>query len=111
MTETFNWRSVGTPSGQVSYRVLVAQYGDGYSQEVGDGINTKVQSWPLQFAGSEAEMQQIIDFFDRHAGAKGFFWKPPLGVVGLYKVASHSPSHLGGDTYTVSATFQQKFAP
>ena len=110
MAETFTVRAIGTPAGTATYRVLAAQFGDGYSQEVEDGINNKVQSWPLQFVGSEAEMQAVVDFFDRHAGAKGFNWKPPLSVTGLYKVVSYTPSHLGGDVYTVTATFTQKFA-
>lgn len=111
MTETFKWKATGTPAGQVTLRVLKSQYGDGYSAELADGINNKVQNWPLLFMGSEVEMQEIVDFLDDHAGAIGFFWTPPLGKQGLYKVASYAPSHLGGDVYSVSATFEQKFAP
>ena len=111
MTETFNWRPIGQPAGQATFRVLKAQFGDGYSQEVADGINNEVQSWPLQFVGTRAEVIAIRDFFRRHGGYKGFFWTPPMGEPGLYKVAAYSPVHQGGDVYLISATFEQKFAP
>jgi phage-related protein len=111
MTDTFTWRSIGTPAGQVSFRVRKAQFGDGYSQEVADGINNKVQSWPLQFVGTKAELAPIVAFLDDHAGYAGFFWTPPLGVQGLYKVTAYTPTPLSGDLYTLTATFEQKFAP
>ncbi|MDF4005324.1 phage tail protein [Luteibacter sp. PPL552] len=111
MTETFNWRPIGQPAGQVTFRVLKAQFGDGYSQEAPDGINTKVQSWPMQFQGDEAEVGAIGAFLDRHAGAAGFFWTPPGSVQGIYKVTAYSPAYQGGDVWLISATFEQKFAP
>lgn len=111
MTDTFAWKSVGTPSGTVTFRVSKAQFGDGYSQEVADGINNKSESWPLQFVGTKSQMQPIVDFLDAHAGAVGFFWTPPLGAQGLYKVASYQKAPQGGGIYLLSATFEQKFAP
>lgn len=111
MIDTFTATPTGTPVGQVAFHVLSAQFGDGYSQEAADGINNKVQSWPLTFTGTKVEMQTIVDFFDAHAGWKGFYWTPPLGVQGIYKVTAYSPSPIGGPMYSVTATFEQKFAP
>lgn len=111
MTDTFTWASTGTPSGTVTLRVRTAQMGDGYSQEVGDGINAKVQSWPLIFVGSKAEMLPIVAFLDAHAGYIGFNWTPPLGVQGLYKAPTYAMSPVGGGVYTINVTFQEKFAP
>jgi phage-related protein len=111
MTDTFKWLPIGQPAGQVSFRVRSAQFGDGYSQEVADGINNKVQSWPLQFTGSKAEMQALTDFLDAHGGYRAFYWTPPLGVQGLYKSSSYSPQPQGGPVYIVSATLEQHFAP
>jgi len=111
MTDVFSWRPVGTPSGTSTFRVRKAQFGDGYSQEVADGLNNKVQSWPLQFAGYKAAITPIAAFLDAHAGYMGFFWTPPLGVQGLYKASEYSLTPEGGDFYTLSVTFEQKFAP
>lgn len=110
-TETFRWKPVGQPAGTVTFRRHVAQFGDGYRQVVGDGINKKVQAWPVQFAGTREQMQEIVDFLDRHAGTRSFFWTPPMGVEGYYEVAEYSPSPMGGTAYTVSAKFQQVFRP
>ncbi|NID06658.1 phage tail protein [Luteibacter jiangsuensis] len=111
MAETFTWIPVGTPSGTSTFRLLKSQFGDGYSQEAADGINNKVQSWPLQFFGSGQEIDAITAFLDSHAGAIGFLWTPPRGQQGLYKVTSYAMNPLGGGRYTLSATFEQKFAP
>ncbi|CAG9184298.1 phage tail protein [Cupriavidus respiraculi] len=110
-TETFTWRPVNTAAGQVTLRTRTAQFGDGYSQAVGDGLNNKVQSWPLQFAGLKAEIQAIQDFLDRHGGYRSFLWTPPLGVQGMYRVPEYSPAADKGGIYTLSATFVQAFAP
>lgn len=109
--DTFTWKPIGTPTGTSTFAVKKAQFGDGYSQEAADGINNESQSWPLQFAGSKAEMLALVAFLRAHAGYIGFYWTPPLGVQGIYKAPSFSPTPQGGDVYTVSATFEQKFAP
>jgi len=109
--ETFKWRPIGSPQGTTTLRRLTAQFGDGYRQAAADGINAKVQSWPLQFVGDKGEAQAIIAFFDRHAGFRSFLWTPPLGEQGYYEVVQYSPTPVGGPVYTVSATFQQVFKP
>lgn len=111
MAERFIWRATGQPSGTTTFRRLTAQFGDGYRQVAGDGINNKVQSWPLTFAGSKKEMGALVAFLDKHAGIRSFLWKPPLGDEGLYEAVTHSINPVGGDVYTVSATFQQVFKP
>lgn len=110
-TPTFTWKPTGQPAGSVQLRVRSAQFGDGYSQEVADGINNKTQSWPLTFTGTKAEMQAIIDFLDERAGWQAFYWTPPVGAQGYYKCASYSPAPVGGPVYTVAATFEQRFRP
>lgn len=111
MAETFAWRSINDPQGAVTYRRLVAQFGDGYRQAVADGINNEVQSWPLQFVGTGEEMAQIAAFFRRHVGARSFRWTPPLGVEGWYEVAAFNATPIGGPVFTINATFQQVFKP
>ncbi|VFR79537.1 Phage minor tail protein [plant metagenome] len=110
-TETFTWKAVDTPQGTITFRRLAAQFGDGYRQVAGDGLNGRVQSWPLQFVGDEAEMSSLTGFLNRHAGLRSFFWTPPLGEQGYYEVAGYSASPLGGSLYLVNATFQQVFKP
>lgn len=108
--DTFTWRPLTNPTGTSTFAVLAAQFGDGYSQEAEDGINNETQSWPLTFSGSKAEMQPIVDFFRTHKGAAGFLWTPLMGTQGIYKVVSFTMNEASG-IYTITATFQQKFAP
>jgi len=108
--DTFTWRPLTNPTGTSTFAVLSAQFGDGYSQEAEDGINNETQSWPLTFSGSKAEMQPIADFFRAHKGAAGFLWTPFMGVQGIYKVTTFTMNEASG-IYTITATFQQKFAP
>ncbi|WP_434642624.1 phage tail protein [Achromobacter piechaudii] len=111
MAERFTWRSTGQPAGGTTFRRLTAQFGDGYRQVAGDGINNKVQSWPLTFSGDRSEMGALIAFLDRHAGTASFLWTPPLGVEGYYEAPVYNVMPVGGDVYSVSTTFQQVFRP
>ena len=54
------WRPQGGAEPQVSHRALKAQFGDGYTQRAGDGINTRKEVWPLTFIGSKAEIESNI---------------------------------------------------
>lgn len=110
-TETFTWRPLAGAQGDVILRTLSARFGDGYQQDAADGINNKVQSWPLRFVGDADFIEAIQDFLDRHAGAKSFYWTPPLGVQGRYKVKQYSPAAQAGLVYALTATFEQAFAP
>jgi len=111
MAERFTWRSTGQPTGVTTFRRLTAQFGDGYRQVAGDGINNKVQSWPLTFSVGREEMEALIRFLDRHAGIASFLWTPPLGAEGHYEAPTYNINPVGGDVYSVSATFQQVFRP
>lgn len=110
--ETFTWRTQGQPEGSFNQRVRVAKFGDGYEQVAADGINSEQQSWPLSFSGLEKEMVPLLSFMRRHV-IKSFVWSPPYGKQGLYRVVSDSirATPVGGQVMTVSATFQQSFAP
>jgi len=107
----FTWPLETDPTGEERLRVLTAQFGDGYKQTAGDGINNLVQSWPLQFTGSAAYITEIRDFLRSHGGAKPFLWTPPLGVQGLYDAVDVKVQARGKDWYVLSTTFSQRFAP
>lgn len=111
-TETFTWQPAGPGAqGDIDLRVREAKFGDGYSQAVPDGINNKVQQWPLKFVGDRDTIKAIASFLDRHAGATSFYWTPPLGEQGFYKAAKYSSGPEAKGVYSLSATFQQVFRP
>lgn len=88
-------------------RVLTAQFGDGYSQRVGDGINRIVTEWSLSFASrSITEINNIISFLEARSGVEAFKWTPP-GESTQYAVICPEWSK----TYDspISATIQARF--
>ena len=107
--ETFSWTPLVGMNGSAKYRVLSAQFGDGYQQVAADGINNKIESWPVSFTGTEDEIRPIRDFLDHHAGYQSFYWTPPLGEKGLYRSFDITITPLGGDIYTLSTVFEQAF--
>ena len=109
--ERFTWATEKGADGDVTQRVRTKQSGDGYAQSVEDGINNQSKSWPVVFTGMKDRILEIRRFLDRHKGAKGFLWTPPLGVLGLYKCTGYKPVHRGGQVYAITATFEQTFHP
>ena len=111
MTDTFNWRVLVDASGDVTYKVYTAEFGDGYSQDVAAGINAKRQTWNVTFKGRRVEVLAIIAFLDTQAG-KTFFWKAPLvATVGKYQCLKWSPVDHGGGIWSINMEFKLKFAP
>ena len=108
--ETFTWQTE-RGEGEIKQATRTTKFGDGYAQTVADGINNKSQSWPVTFTGMKSRIKDIMDFIDRHKGAKGFLWEPPLGDLGLYKCNGYKPVHRGGQVYAITATFEQTFHP
>lgn len=109
--ETFNWSPRVNPSQTVTMRNRKAQFGDGYMQVSGDGINPRSQDWDLTFIGLESYIQAIKQFLDRHQGTTAFIWKPPLEDTGLYRCDEYKPSPMGGDNWSLTATFKQAYKP
>lgn len=109
--ETFTWSPRPNASSDTKLRNRKAQFGDGYIQVAGDGLNTKSQEWSLEFVGNSTYIGAIKDFIERHGGTKAFIWTPPLESKGLYRCESYKPTAIGGGNYSLSATFTQAFAP
>lgn len=110
--EQFTWHARNIARGEETQRLRENDYGDGYSQVTGDGINAVTEAWPLTFAGRLAYVDPIRKFLRRHRGGKAFAWTPPAGELGLfcYKTAiGWEPK--GGDFYVLTVTFTTTFHP
>lgn len=110
-TPTFTWLPNVDPNGTIKLRTFGVQFGDGYSMDVGDGLNTKTKTWPLSFDVDDTTATAIIAFFDAQAGYQSFYWTPPLGVQGYYQVKEYGLTPRGSGWNTISATFMQVFRP
>ncbi|VVD64012.1 phage tail protein [Pandoraea pneumonica] len=111
MTDTFIWSPRTNSSGDTTFSVLKAKFGDGYEQRANNGLNNRASSYQLTFVGTESKISAILAFLDAHAGSKSFFWKPPLREQALFVCEKYSGPVKDGDIYTISATFDQTFAP
>lgn len=109
-TPTFTWVVNTSASPTIGYTVRTAQFGDGYAQDAGEGVNNKTESWEVTCVGSDTDINAIMTFMDGLAGYKSFFWTNPLGQLGLYKCKNPSPTELGGNTFQFTGTFTKAYA-
>lgn len=100
-------------------RVLTAQFGDGYSQRMADGINIHNNEWQISFVNQSNATADAIELFLSTAGtltdytAAGntyFLWTPP-GEAVQYKVVCDTwdveyTSHI---SKTINATFRRVY--
>ncbi|PIJ49203.1 MULTISPECIES: phage tail protein [unclassified Erwinia] len=112
--DTFTWRTQiqNGMEGQFNHRVRSVQFGDGYKQVSGDGINPETQSWPISMAGRKSDMLPALAFIRGHT-VRSFIWTPPFGSAGLYRVVADSIrlNPMSSNTMTITATFEQAFSP
>src|SRR5574343_419898 len=66
------------PTGTTEFRVLTAQFGDGYNQRTPDGMNAVKQTWNVQTIPLEADdFETCINFLYGKGGVTAFQWIPP----------------------------------
>ncbi|RXT61644.1 phage tail protein [Pseudomonas syringae] len=114
MAETFDFDVQVGASGDVKQRTWSNDFGDGYTQAGGVGINTKSQAWDVTVTGRFGvgqKLQQVQDFLDRHEGFKSFLWNPPGSGQGRYTANGYKLSTLGAGLHSLSTSFKQTFKP
>jgi phage-related protein len=114
MAETFSFDVRVGASGDVTQKTWENEFGDGYVQAGGIGINTKSESWSISVTGKMKPgevLQNVRDFLDRQEGYKSFVWTPPGGTQGKYRANGYQLATIGAGLQTLSATFRQVFNP
>lgn len=91
------------------FKVRQSQFGDGYQQRVGDGINTNARSWSVSFNNDATTIDTIQAFLDVEKGVTSFTWVPPVGASGRFICAGYSRSIDDYDNETLRATFKEVF--
>jgi phage-related protein len=99
------------PSGDVRFNTTSVKFGEGYEQNAGNGLNPKIQNWPLTWVGSDAEINSIIDFFDAHEGWMSFQWLPPKGPMARFVVKRYTHIPAAAGNAKLNATLEQVFYP
>ena len=106
---TFIWGPGPDPVETKKPRVITAQFGDGYQQRIGDGINKNPRTWSLKFTRLTADIDAIAAFLDSHAGLDAFVWVPPTGPTGKWICAEWSRRVPIRDLHELTATFVEVF--
>lgn len=109
--ERWTWE-VDTGAGpELEFAVKTAQFGNGYAQEVQDGLNAAKEVWNISRFGDLSVLAPMYKFLKRHGGTKAFQWLTPFGEEILVKATNIKMPNQGANTYTLSATFAQVFRP
>jgi phage-related protein len=93
------------------YRVLKNQFGNGYSERAGDGINTIVDTWNVSWDNVNAtDYGTIMTALDSAKGVDYFTWTAP-GDSSSKKwiVAKVTRRMFAGSVFSVTATLDQVF--
>lgn len=110
----FTWRAEVGSSGNGEFAMFSSVFGDGYSQEIPNGLNNETQKWSVVVSskgGSARTVQQVLDFIRAQKG-QPFQWKAPnTAALGWYKCKRYSQSDEGGDYWTLTMEFEQAYAP
>lgn len=112
--EHFTWKIQAASQPTISSKdtVRTAQFGDGYKQVSGAGLNDEVLNYAFSFTGDPATARDIYAFLRRHK-TKSFTFTPPGSELALWRVAADSLQRVTANkrVETVTATFEQAFAP
>lgn len=92
-------------------RVKATSFGDGYNQEVPDGINDLAEKWDISFSNRQKSIIDSIDTFFRENRGKAFDWINPDGVVIKVKCKQWTKTVNHSMDASLSATFTQDFEP
>ncbi|MDF3842666.1 phage tail protein [Pseudomonas citronellolis] len=109
--ETFTWEPDDEASADGTFKTNKSQFGDGYAQVSGDGLNAEEAPWSLSFGGLADEVGPIIAFVRRHGGYQSFLWTPPGGGLGLYRCPSYREQRKPGGVVVLSLTFERAYHP
>jgi phage-related protein len=119
--ETFTWVPSTATQGQMTPRTLTAQFGEGYAQDVKDGINALLRTWDLTFDplppvnGIGTDLANLLDinaFLELRGGAEKFLWlqPTPFDLEGLVAFICKSWQFVynGGDVTSLRCTFMRR---
>lgn len=111
MVDSFEFSYELAAAGEDSPRLLSAKFGDGYVQEVPDGINPIESSWSITVTGSLETVRDARDFLRSHVGI-WFWWFPPLESERVFVKASNGWKFYrsSATTYSLQVTLKRVYA-
>jgi phage-related protein len=89
-------------------RVLMVQYGDGYSQRTSDGLNANLRKWELVFRNiPDATAVSINSFLETEAGITAFDWTAPGDSSRKWICRQWSRTYIDSGINDFAAVFEE----
>lgn len=107
----FSWRAQLPTSATTDVAVLSSKFGDGYSQDMPDGLRPVSSKWTVVVSGKGPMIRDVLAFLITHKGMP-FQWRAP-NTTGLtwWKCKRWLESDEGGDYWTVTMDFEKANMP
>lgn len=108
---TFTYIPSYSSSVDVQPRTISAAFGDGYEQNIADGINNSPEIWNLTFSNIDLTTSaNIVSFFKtNNTATTSFDWTTPDGNAYKFLCKSWKRNFDTPMTATITAIFQQVF--
>lgn len=97
---------------QRSYKTLITQFGDGYSQRAPDGLNATRDTWDIVYADlTAANRSSILTFTDAIGNWDFFLWTARGdSTQKKWRITTEiKESCIAGHIYSISFTCEQVF--
>jgi phage-related protein len=108
---TFTWIPDFPIEGEIQPRMRVAQFGDGYAQRVGDGINTMPRVYRPKFTARTQAEAGAIDTFLKANVALAIDWTPANQAAGKFVWTAYKRARANGAYENLEITFEEVFDP
>jgi phage-related protein len=111
--EIFEWVGMYGSGKSFTPNLLTADFGDGYSQDIPNGINSTPQTVALTFQLSWSDAQDCYAFLKRQGGSKRFWLTLPDEVdpIKVKTVGEVKQEWTNWGWCTITASFKQQFDP
>lgn len=99
-------------SRSVEHRALSMQFGNGYQQDVADGINNKVETWNITYDSiGLSDRNAILAVLDAAGSWDVINWTAPGGSALKYKLekSGYTEVPVGSNRYTLTFKLKQVF--
>lgn len=104
--ETFDFQADWGMERRHQPEVIQLKFGDGYEQVAPKGIHHNLRHYALTFTGSTTRINSILDFLNRHAGYKAFYWTPYGATEGKFRASNWNTTYQNGFA-TLSTEFRE----
>ena len=96
---------------KTAFKILAAEFGDGYSQPTPDGINHRRRSLSLSWdVLTDDQADEIAGFLDARGGTEPFYYTPPRENMPTKWICEEFTDDVQDGGYRkIAATFKQSF--